>query len=211
MIHTSFFVSLIIFVLCQKVSDVFLLDNRQHQQRSIERTIDNNNESEMSHLNSKTFLSWSPLRQRRVLKTIWSKFGLNEETLTKHLDNNITDDYDYESNIDSITDTDEDYRLLAIEFRAKEHFEQTLSHKLYLEKVFDKVGGRYFPNVTFSRVANHDVSKLASFVEVVGYTVKWVWRSNETSEAWNVALKHHYDHNSHHPEFYVDHNGIKKG
>ena len=216
----SFFPTLLIFALCQKISNVFLTDERQHLQ-NIKETKKNKFEmshseksfSEMSNLNSKTFLTWSPMRQERVLKKIWRNFDLNEETLIKHLDNNNIDNEENntDSSTDNITDTDRDYQLLMIEFRAKEHFEQTLSHKLYLEKVFDKIGGRYFPNVTFSRVANHDVSKLSSFVEVVGYTDKWIWRSNETSEEWNVALKHHYDHNSHHPEFYVDQNGVKKG
>ena len=104
----------------------------------------------------------------------------------------------------------EDYNLF-IEFRVREHFAESISHKSYLEKVFDKIGGRYFPNVTFNDVSNHDNSKLASFVEVVGYTERWVWRDSVNGLAWQKALDHHYKHNSHHPEFHIDQHGVKMG
>ncbi len=57
--------------------------------------------------------------------------------------------------------------------------------------------------MTSSMVENHDNSKLGSFVEVVGYTEKWVLNGSMDSPAWQLALKHHYQNNPHHPGLIV--------
>ena len=45
---------------------------------------------------------------------------------------------------------------------------------------------------------SHDWSKL-SLVEMVGYTEKF-FLTECNDECWNAALKHHYEHNKHHPQ-----------
>jgi hypothetical protein len=48
--------------------------------------------------------------------------------------------------------------------------------------VFEKLGTRAFPNVTLSMLESHDLSKLSSFVEVVGYTEKWIRAGSFTAD-----------------------------
>ena len=208
MSNFSFLGALFIFALCEHFSDIFEhRESQQHQQQNMFSR-------EVSNLTAETFLKWPVWRRERALKKLWSEFSLSEESLQPYLDSKFDDVENIVDNKTDSVDNDfeaaEDYRLLAVEFRAKEHFAETLSHKLFLEKVFDKVGGRYFPHVTFNDVTRHDYSKVGSFTEIVGYTERWIWK-NDKASSWQTALQHHYNHNSHHPEFHVDSNGVKRG
>ena len=162
-------------------------------------------------MDAKYFLNWSPARKNRVLKRLWQYFGLEEEHLDDlKLENGGTSDGQRDADVEVI-DVDDDYRVFAIDFGAKVHFEQSLSHKKFILKVFEKLGSEYFPNVTKSKIQLHDNSKVGSFVEVVGYTEKWVLKGSLDSPAWQAALRHHYEHNPHHPEYHVDQFKVKKG
>ena len=77
-----------------------------------------------------------------------------------------------------------DARLLWEEFNAKEHFSQVHSHKNFVLLAFKRFGTEFFPNLTEESLMKHDDSKLNSFIEVVGYTDRWVWM-REDSKVWS--------------------------
>jgi len=81
-------------------------------------------------------------------------------------------------------------------FKINEHIETTRSHKRFVEKTFYRFKS-LFKHLQERTILDHDQSKL-SFVEIVGYTDKWVWCKN--SPLWEQALAHHYQHNPHHPQ-----------
>jgi len=230
MSNLSFLGALLIFALCEHFSDIFVHRDSQHQERN-----KFSKEENMTKLNEETLLQWPVWRQERVLKKLWREYyDLSEETLLPYMDSkingvenivdilNVDNDLKDTARVDIETDginnktdiaentLEADYQLFAITFRAKKHFDETMSHKRFLQKVFDRVGGKYFPHVTIGDVTRHDYSKVGSFTEVVGYTERWIWKNVE-SKSWQIALQHHYKHNSHHPEFHVDSNGVKRG
>ncbi len=88
-------------------------------------------------------------------------------------------------------------------FNARQVVLEYYEHKHYLQLAF-KTYGSHFPKVTQAIIDRHDVSKL-SFLEVLGYTDKFVHGRNST--LWLLALHHHYMSNSHHPQFWVHSNG----
>eukprot|EP00092_Neocalanus_flemingeri_P075615 GFUD01093693.1.p1 GENE.GFUD01093693.1~~GFUD01093693.1.p1 ORF type:complete len:288 (-),score=48.87 GFUD01093693.1:115-957(-) len=81
-------------------------------------------------------------------------------------------------------------------FKINEHVECTRSHKQFIEKTFHRFRS-VFKHLQAKTILAHDQSKL-SFIELVGYTDRWVWGRN--SQLWEQALAHHYEHNSHHPQ-----------
>ncbi|ORY45046.1 hypothetical protein BCR33DRAFT_716399 [Rhizoclosmatium globosum] len=93
---------------------------------------------------------------------------------------------------------DADFELFATVFAARKNTRIALSHKEFIRKTFLRFRP-FFPNLTAETVHVHDNSKLNSFIEVIGYTEKWV---HGTTIHWEAAKQHHYDVNSHHPEFH---------
>eukprot|EP00092_Neocalanus_flemingeri_P009888 GFUD01010657.1.p1 GENE.GFUD01010657.1~~GFUD01010657.1.p1 ORF type:complete len:283 (+),score=50.90 GFUD01010657.1:133-981(+) len=81
-------------------------------------------------------------------------------------------------------------------FKTNEHIECTKSHKRFIEKTFHRFQS-VFKHLQEKTILAHDQSKL-SFVELIGYTYRWTW--GRTSQLWEKALAHHYEHNSHHPQ-----------
>lgn len=94
------------------------------------------------------------------------------------------------------------FSLFWAAFNVNEHVATVKSHKQWLVNSFTRFGDHYFPLVSSEQIRVHDNSKLDSFVELVGYTDRWVWRDD--TNAWQAALQHHYDHNPHHPQFYIN-------
>ena len=160
----------------------------------------------VTKMSADNFLSWPAERQSRTLAKLWQDFDLNKTALGKF----GTDEAD-SSSADKDFNVDDDFKSLAIDFRARVHFEQSLSHKKFISKVYEKLGRDFFPAVTPGMIESHDDSKIGSFVEVVGYTDKWVWNGSQDSPAWQAALQHHYQNNPHHPEYHVDERNVKQG
>ncbi len=93
-----------------------------------------------------------------------------------------------------------------------ETYDSTEDTKKHIEKVGDLLGR--FNDELFSRVVHHDESKLESPEKEMydEYTPKLsatTYGSDEYKQClkeMGVALKHHYENNSHHPEHYE--NGV---
>lgn len=96
------------------------------------------------------------------------------------------------------------WEILVIQFKADAHFKETLSHRSFIKNVYLRFG-HLFPHVDPVKVDHHDDSKLNSFIEIIGYTDRWVWQKE--SSWWQKGLEHHYKTNGHHPEFHVGKNG----
>jgi len=89
-------------------------------------------------------------------------------------------------------------KVLVDIFRVNETIAITDSHISYIKRVFNKYK-HLCDNLTEEIILQHDLSKY-SFLELVGYTAKWVW--NLDCPLWQEALSHHYKHNPHHPQCY---------
>ncbi|XP_033761016.1 uncharacterized protein LOC117342850 [Pecten maximus] len=92
------------------------------------------------------------------------------------------------------------YQLLFKEYNAEEHFRQVDSHKEWIIKAYERLKD-YVPNMTMEDARQHDQSKY-DFVQVVGYTAKWVHNVDWNNETWQASLNDHYRRERHHPEFY---------
>ena len=134
-------------------------------------------------------LNWDIEKQEAAKARIWDEFGLHQfcDDKTIALSKQILDD---------------EYELLLDTFNVREHLAVTLSHKKYIKKSFTRFQ-KFFQsiNLTEEQVNKHDDSKLTSFLEIIGYTQRWVW--DLKTDIWDEAWKHHYTTNSHHPEYYI--------
>ncbi len=82
----------------------------------------------------------------------------------------------------------QDCRLFWDAFRARENLAIVLSHKSFVRRAFERLRD-HLPNLSAAGQAvidRHDDSKL-SFLEMVGYTDRWVW-GNKDSKAWKDGL-----------------------
>jgi len=144
------------------------------------------------------FLDWSPAKKDELKFRLWKEFGLsryldvwNEEFHPKRL----------------VSDSEYEYLLEIVKVR--EHFNVTLSHKNFVVKSFLRFQ-EYFESkgVTKEQVNRHDDSKLTNFLEIIGYTYRWILNIKTTE--WDQVWTHHYTHNPHHPEYFSsDENGEK--
>ncbi|KAF0305531.1 hypothetical protein FJT64_022844 [Amphibalanus amphitrite] len=91
------------------------------------------------------------------------------------------------------------YRILWDDYRMSEHYAQTDSHREFMVRSFDRLGG-YLPAVTRRAAEDHDLSKY-ELVEAVGYTLRWV--HGRQGVHWLEALGHHYGVQEHHPQFFI--------
>ena len=148
------------------------------------RNTENMNISE----SGKTFLNWSQEKQNAAKARLWNEFGL-------HRFFNDTENGQCQ-NI-----TDEEYLFLVKDFNVREHFVITLNHKKFILKSYTRFQ-TFLESINLKReqVEKHDDSKLTNFLEIIGYTQRWIW--NTKTDVWMDAWKHHYTTNSHHPEYY---------
>ena len=134
-------------------------------------------------------LNWDKDKQEAAKARIWDEFGLHQfcEDKSIELRKQISD---------------EEYEFLLDTFNVREHFVVTLSHRKFIKKSFARFQ-KFFQsiNLTEEQVNKHDDSKLTSFLEIIGYTQRWVWELK--TDIWEEAWKHHYTTNSHHPEYYI--------
>jgi len=92
------------------------------------------------------------------------------------------------------------YELLFEEFKIKEHFRITDSHKTWVEKAYCRLKD-FVPNMTEEDVKKHDLSKY-NFIQSIGYTAKWIHNVDWNNIAWQKGLQDHYQKEAHHPEFH---------
>ncbi|KAJ3098728.1 hypothetical protein HK100_005028 [Physocladia obscura] len=115
--------------------------------------------------------------------------------------------------------TDQEYKLFAHTFQASKNVAIAVSHKEYIIKTyyrFNKISSgsnnsnisgssntdkSVFSSIDPDAIQRHDNSKLLSFIEMIGYTERWV-HGNQDAPHWTAALAHHLQNNSHHPEYY---------
>ena len=138
-------------------------------------------------------MNWSAEKQNGALRRLLKESGLNER---------FTDDLDTKSN--EIEISSQEYELFANEFRAQEHFTATIRHKTMISRVYSKLSNVCIPkNLTTEIIDQHDNSKLSNFLEVVGYTIKNIWKLK--SDISTEASNHHHSRNRHHPEYFLKH------
>ena len=144
----------------------------------------------------KTILNWSKDKQKAAKIRLWKEFGCHN-----YLDDGNLDDECEKLKVD-------EWKLLLETFNVRNHFIVTLNHKRFIRKSFLRFK-TYFESLglKLEDIDKHDDSKLTSFLEIIGYTQRWIWKIK--TDAWEDAWKHHYTANPHHPEYYlhVDENG----
>lgn len=131
------------------------------------------------YLNPEFFMSWEPLRQ---IKTI--------DILLKGDESQF----------------DQDCLDLWEIFGAKHHFSIVISHKKFINKVYHRFQ-KFFPNVPEEQILHHDDAKF-NFIEVIGYTDRWVWQRNGT-DIWRRAVEHHFQNSPHHPQYHSANSEVK--
>lgn len=114
------------------------------------------------YLNPEFFMSWEPLRQ---IKTIGILLKGDESQF------------------------DQDCLDLWEIFGAKHHFSIVISHKKFINKVYHRFQ-KFFPNVPEEQILHHDDAKF-NFIEVIGYTDRWVWQRNGT-DIWRRGKECHW-------------------
>ena len=136
----------------------------------------------------KSFLNWTREKQYSAMARVWKEFGL-----VQYLDDSKNGQCEEVS--------DDEYRFFVEDFKVREHFVVTLNHKRFILKSFTRFQ-KFFESLNLQReqVERHDDSKLTSFLEIVGYTQRWILEKK--TDLWEEAWKHHYTTNSHHPEYY---------
>ena len=126
----------------------------------------------------KTLLSWNQEKQDAAIVRLWKEFNLYQ----------FYDDA-MEERCKKLTD--KDYKLLVNDFKVDKHFVRTLSHKKFILKTFSRFQ-TYFEsiNLKLEQLERHDDSKLTNFLEIIGYTQRWIW--NNKDDIWKDASKHHH-------------------
>ena len=148
--------------------------------------------------------TWSFEKQNSAKLQLQKEFGL--EYSDGECEKAIVSDKESEINSTNAYISIEEYEMFAEKFKAREHFEVTLSHKMFIQKAYKRfLHYLDLHNLRNDMIDAHDNSKLTSFLEIVGYTQRWIW--NVKSDIWGQALHHHFTSNSHHPEYYSKKNG----
>ncbi|KAJ3066246.1 hypothetical protein HDU98_010454 [Podochytrium sp. JEL0797] len=145
-----------------------------------------------SSMDGTVFMNWAADYQQEALYRLLTLCNITPESYGVSKTNSGLSDLDFQS--------------FAHGFKAKRNIEIALSHKAFIVRTFKRFKDAAFPNLTLEFAEAHDNSKVNSFVEVVGYTERWV-HGRHNSEFWKPAKLHHYAHNSHHPEFHVNADG----
>lgn len=87
------------------------------------------------------------------------------------------------------------------------HFRTVRSHKWHVLMIFNFLESRVPLDVSRWDIIRHDESKF-SYAEVQGYVDRWVWGAQ--TDRWKSAVAHHYANNTHHPEYWIDADGVVK-
>jgi len=158
-------------------------------------------EDKIMELESK-LMDWSLAKQEEVKLRLWKEFDLSrfyDESIYQRV---------FEDKSKLLVSDSEYYYLLDI-VKVREHFNVTLSHKSFVLKTFSRFQ-KYFESkgITIEQVSRHDDSKLTSFIEIVGYTHRWIL--NIETKEWDQAWVHHYTNNSYNPEYYITKEKVQK-
>lgn len=136
-------------------------------------------------------LNWSLAKQEEMKFRLWKEFGLLH----------FLDDSHQEIYPKSLV-SDSEFTYFLDTFKVREHFNATLSHKKFVQKTFSRFQKCFESyGITKEQINKHDDSKLTSFIEIVGYTDRWIL--NIKTDEWNQAWKHHCANNPHHPEYFI--------
>ena len=119
--------------------------------------------------------AWMPAQREAAILRLLHEFGMAPAARLASVRSNLTE---------------EDFRLFADQFGGREHVRTTLSHRQYVVKAYRRLA-RFLPHLTIEKVMEHDLSKIRNFLEVIGYTEKWVLKKDRPL-FWDQALKHHY-------------------
>ena len=129
-----------------------------------------------ANLDPTVFWDWSTAQKADAVTRLWLEYGL-----TKFLPARDTTRAPL---------SDDDYEAFAHGFGVRRHFDCVVSHRRYMAEAFKKFK-THFRHLTIERIAMHDLSKLRDFVEILGYTEKWVVKADKPIY-WQQALIHHY-------------------
>ena len=138
------------------------------------------------------YLKWSSDKKNDVVQRLWNEFNLDTSPLG-FVNSNLTQD---------LVSSDE-YRSFIDEFNARQHFIATLKHKKRIRQIYEKLTIHCLPpDLTKEMIRKHDDSKLTVFEEIVGYTIRDVWKVS--SNLCSKAAEHHFLTNPHHPEYFTN-------
>ena len=125
-----------------------------------------------------------------MIHEIWNAYGLN----TTYFENN-----DLISKKDLVSS--KEFELFFNVFGVRNHFKNILIHKGRIEKIYDVLSKKCFPpELTKEAIMDHDNSVLINFEEIVGFTIRNVWKVS--SNLFSRAAEQHYLTNPHHPEYF---------
>ena len=128
-----------------------------------------------TNLDPTVFWNWSTAQKADTVTRLCLEYGLTKFLPARDTTRALSDD---------------DYEALAQGFGVRRHFDCVVSHRRYMAEAFKKFK-THFHDLTVERIALHDLSKLRDFVEILGYTEKWVVKA-EKPIYWQRALIHHY-------------------
>ena len=125
-----------------------------------------------------------------MIHEIWNAYGLN----TTYFENN-----DLISKKDLVSS--KEFELFFNVFGVRNHFKNILIHKGRIEKIYDVLSKKCLPpELTKEAIMDHDNSVLINFEEIVGFTIRNVWKVS--SNLFSRAAEQHYLTNPHHPEYF---------
>ena len=125
-----------------------------------------------------------------MIHEIWNAYGLN----TTYFENN-----DLISKKDLVSS--KEFELFFNVFGVRNHFKNILIHKGRIEKIYDALSKKCLPpELTKEAIMDHDNSVLINFEEIVGFTIRNVWKVS--SNLFSRAAEQHYLTNPHHPEYF---------
>ena len=86
------------------------------------------------------------------------------------------------------------------------HLQSVMEHinlvRLFCSTLNDRLDNDIFGRISDEEIKNHDASKFSE-IEITGY-VKQFYTDDKNSQEWQTALKHHYQNNPHHWQYWLD-------
>ena len=140
-------------------------------------------------------MKWNSDKKHDVVQRLWHEFNLDTSQLG-FINFNLKQDF-----LRSVSS--DEYSLFVDEFKARHHFISTLVHKKRIKQIYDKLAVHCLPpDLTKEIISKHDDSKLTDFEEIVGYTIRDIWKV--ASKLCSKAAEHHFLTNPHHPEYFAN-------
>ena len=144
------------------------------------------------------FLRWHNNKKNDAVRKLFKEAGLNTT---------ILDFDDFSLPLDYVSPSE--FELFFYDFDVENHIQNTLLHKKRIMQIYDRlIRSCITPELTKEAISNHDNTKLTNFEEIVGYTIRDVWKV--PSNLCSRASKHHFLNNPHHPEYFINRSDLSR-